>query len=65
MRDFLARHRPIAASMHVARRKTWHMAEKRSRYRPIALFVYVADGREGVADGREDVSDRACSVPEK
>ena len=46
MRDLLARHRPIAASMHVARRKTGHMAEKLSRHRPISLFVFVADWRE-------------------
>jgi hypothetical protein len=32
--------------MHVARMKTGHMAEKRSRHRRIALSVYVADERE-------------------
>ena len=42
MRDFLARHRPIAAFMHVAHRKTGHMAEKLSRQRWIGVFVYVA-----------------------
>ena len=42
----LPRHRPIAASMHVARRKTGHVEEKLSRHRWIEGFVYVADERE-------------------
>ena len=38
----IPRHRPIAASMLVARRKTGHMEEKRSRDRWIGVFVCVA-----------------------
>ena len=37
--------------MLVARRKTGHTAKKRSRHRPIALFVYVAHTGEILVRG--------------